>query len=302
MAGPTAVGKSSVAVEVALPQCEIVSADSVQIYRYLDIGSGKVTQDEMMGIPHHLIDIIDPDEPYSAGKYCTDAYDICQKLEDKNKIPLFVGGTGLYIDSFFKGIADIPEIESSVRDALYDDLNKYGQNHLYEELKTCDFEFASGIHVNDKQRILRGLEVYRGTKKPLSSYYKETKGYESQDTLYLGLQLERKEIIQRINQRVDKMLALGLIDEVELLKKRGYSSDLPAMKTIGYLQINKYLNGFCTKEEAIDEIKIETRRYAKRQMTWFRRNKKCIWSDPNDTDKIKKTIIGWFESITTKYI
>jgi len=280
-----------------LPQCEIVSADSVQVYRYLNIGSGKVTQEEMMGVPHHLIDILDPDEFYSAGRYCKDAYDVCQNLISKDKIPFFVGGTGLYIDSFFKGIADIPEIDKSVRDQLQKDLDVYGLNYLYEELQKNDGDFAAGIHINDKQRVLRGLEVYRATNKSLSSYYKETKGYESQNTLYLGLYIDRDEIVQRINQRVDKMLALGLIDEVELLRERGYTSDLPSMKTIGYSQVNKYLDGKCTREELIEEMKVETRRYAKRQMTWFRRNKKCNWFHPDDTENINKTIIDWFESI-----
>jgi tRNA dimethylallyltransferase len=298
LAGPTAVGKTAVSLEVALPFCEIVSADSVQVFRYLDIGSGKVSREERSQIPHHMIDIIDPDEQYSAGRYCTEAFEITRKLYKRNKIPFFVGGTGLYLDSFFKGIADIPPIDSSIRKEIIKEFNEKGQNRLYNDLCSVDKDFASGVHPNDKQRIIRGLEVFRGTGRTITSFYNQNRGYGSEKTLYLGIYLDREILIERINRRVDKMLAQGLVHEVESLRSSGYGAELPSMKSIGYYQINKYIDGdYSLKDEAVEDIKIETRKYAKRQMTWFKRNKKCIWFRPEDSDKIKKNIIDWFESI-----
>ena len=281
--------------KIAEDKFEIVSADSVQVYRYMDIGSAKPAKEERASVPHYLIDIVYPDYSFTAGDFCRLSSECCRMIFDKKKVPLFVGGAGLYIDSFFKGISDIPEIPVSIKKELKNDLAERGISILYEELSRCDAQFAKKIHRNDTQRILRGLEVYRYTKKPISHFYQNRKSHESDDTLYLGIYEDRDILYKKIERRVDSMIESGLINEVIRLREMGYNAELKSMNSIGYSEINKFIDGIITKEHAVSEIKKETRRYAKRQMTWFRRNKKIAWFKAGSDNHIDAYIKSWWK-------
>ncbi|HPJ37760.1 MAG TPA: tRNA (adenosine(37)-N6)-dimethylallyltransferase MiaA [Spirochaetota bacterium] len=298
--GPTAVGKTGLALEIAGNGFEIVSADSVQVYRYMDVGSGKPSKDELASVPHHLIDIVDPDYDFSVGDFCRLAFRSSMDILSKDRLPLFVGGTGLYIDSFFKGISDIPEVAEEVREELKKDLTDRGIAVLYDELQKHDPGFASRIHTRDVQRILRGLEVWRGTGKAISEYYSTSKGHGSEDTLYIGLNIERSALYDRINQRVDVMIKSGLVDEVHHLLEMGYNRGLKSLKSIGYEELLCYFEKRISLNDAIAEIKKNTRHYAKRQLTWFRRNKNIIWFNPADKGMITECIEEWMYNINSK--
>lgn len=283
-------------MRIAAQYFEIISADSVQVYRYLNIGSGKPTEKQRNLVKHYLIDVVNPDYQFTAGDYCEAAGRACDAIAKKNKFPLFVGGTGLYIDSFFQGLSEIPAVDESVRIELVREMKTRGLCSLYQELLSNDADFALNVHPHDKQRILRGLEVYRGTGRPITSFYKSREGLESPQTLYIGLMMERDSLREEIDKRVDRMIASGLIDEVTALRKIGYGPELNSMKSIGYLQINNYLDGELKLNEAIEQIKIETRKYAKRQMTWFSKNEKIKWFQNSEFDKIQNCINQWLEN------
>jgi len=240
--------------------------------------------EELKLVKHHLVDIIDPDEDFNVGDFCRLASVSLQEILERGKFPLFVGGTGLYIDSLMKGIAEIPKIDPEVRKNIFLELNKKGLPFLYNELKKVDFEFSKKIHFNDSQRIIRGLEVYRGTGKPLTTFYQNQKGIESEDTVYIGINPLKEELHRRIELRTDLMFEKGFVKEVELLREMGFSANLKSMNSIGYKEINKYLDGKISFEQCIMDIKKETKRYAKRQLTWFRRNKKIEWF-PSEKEK-----------------
>ncbi len=199
----------------------------------------------------------------------------------------------MYIDSFFSGIAEIPAIDRSVREELYRDLDNYGLSALYNKLKEADPDFADRIHPNDKQRILRGLEVYRQTGKPISFYFETNRGCGSSETLYIGLYEERDVLRSKIDMRVDNMIRSGFVEEVRTIRNMGYGSHLKSMRSIGYNEINSYLDGEITLADSIEKIKLETKRYAKRQMTWFRKNKKINWFKPSRIDQIRDIINKW---------
>lgn len=276
---------------------EIISADSVQVYRYLDIGSGKPSAAQRKKVLHHLIDIIDPDLNFSAGDFCREAIKAADKISHRGNLPLFVGGTGLYIDAFFKGLSEIPVISSPVKARLKEELNTGGLQPLYEELCRCDPIFAEKIHHNDRQRILRGLEVYRETGRPLSGYFGSKEGHESDNTLYIGLRTEKQDLYKKIDTRVDTMISEGLVDEVVRLRGMGYGPGLNSMKSIGYAECNEYLDGDLSLEKAVEKIKIQTKRYAKRQMTWFRKNPRIYWYNVFDLEKIMNLVYSWRNSL-----
>ncbi len=256
----------------------------------MDIGSGKPDRMEREAVKHHLIDIVNPDYNFTAGDFCRYAKESSNLIFKNNRYPLFVGGTPFYIDSFFKGLSEVPEIDGSVKRRLKLELNERGLPSLYQELARCDEVFSKKIHFNDKQRILRGLEVYRSTGKPLSAYYTGKTGRESADTVYIGLHLDRELLRKKIDQRVDHMIESGFIDEVIHLRQMDYGPDLKSMQSIGYLEINKYLDGELGFEETAERIKTETKKFAKRQMTWFGRNKLIQWIDVSEIKKIKDII------------
>jgi len=295
LVGPTGIGKTEISFQIAKNIFEIISSDSVQIYRYLDIGSGKPTKEERTCFKHHLIDIIDPNMCFSAGDYCREALVSSKKIFRVGKIPLFVGGTFFYIDSFFEGLSDIPVIDDSIKKQLDYELKVKGLNSLYEELLGVDKLFACKIHFNDAQRITRGLEVYRGTGKPISSYYKNRKGFWSEKTFYIGLYMEREELYKRIDQRVNRMISSGFIDEVTCLRDMGYGPELKSMKSIGYYEINCFLDNRMPLVDAIEHIKRETKRYAKRQRTWLRRNKLIQWFKTFEVDRINNLLYEWLD-------
>jgi tRNA dimethylallyltransferase len=265
----------------------------VQVYRYLDIGSGKPSKKEMAAARHHLIDIVDPDYRFTAGEYGRRARAVCDEIAGRERFPLFVGGTGLYIDSLFKGISEIPDVDVSVRDELKSEMDEKGLEAMYGMLMECDRDFALKIHPNDRQRILRGLEVFRCHGKPISSFYDGVKGCESEDTLYIGVYLEREVLGEKTGKRIDRMMECGFLDEVKKLRAMGYGPELNSMRSIGYSELNGYIDGKIGLDEAVGLIKSETKKYAKRQMTWFRKNKRVNWFRPDERDLLMEAIKQW---------
>ncbi|HPG51460.1 MAG TPA: tRNA (adenosine(37)-N6)-dimethylallyltransferase MiaA [Spirochaetota bacterium] len=293
--GPTAVGKTAAALELAGDRFEIVSADSVQVYKYLDVGSGKPERADRDRIPHHLIDIVEPDVSFTAGEFCREAEKAINLIAAHSRLPMIVGGAGLYIDAYFQGLSEIPEIAPGVREAIRVELEDGGLQRLHDELVLVDPAFGNRIHPNDTQRILRGLEVYRATGRPLSSYYAAKRRYGSEDTLFIGLYEERADLRKRINARVDSMFGRGFVEEVRSLRERGYGPDLNSMQSIGYAEINRYIDGAVGLDETIQRIKTATGQYAKRQMTWFRKNERVVWVRAGDMENMRLLIQQWLD-------
>ncbi len=265
----------------------------MQVYKYFDIGSGKLLKKELQILPHHLISIVEPDYNFTAGDFCRRADEAARGIMVRGKKPVFVGGTGLYIDSFFQGMSEIPSVKEEVRRGILGRLNEQGLDSLYSTLRKVDPVYAGKIHANDSQRIVRAMEIYEETGNPLSYYHKKKKGRESGSTLYIGLYVDRIKLRDRIDRRVDGMVQCGFFDEVKSLRERGFSRDLKSMKSIGYNEINSYFDGLCSKEEAIEQIKVVTKQYAKRQMTWFRKNKKIHWFNSDEKKKALAMIENW---------
>jgi len=279
--GPTASGKTALSIELAKQiNGEIVSCDSMQIYKEMNIGTAKPTTEEMQGIKHYMIDIISPEERYSVADYKKDAKRAIKEIISKRKTPIIVGGTGLYVDSLIYEI-EYPDIEfdENYRKELEDIAEREGIEVLYEEAKRIDLEAIKKISPNDKKRIMRILEIYHMTGKNKTQQEIESRKKEVEfDYRVYALSWDREKLYDRINQRVDIMLQQGLIEEVKGIYKK-YNKFPTAMQGLGYKEVVEYLEGKCTKEEMIEKIKMETRRYAKRQLTWFRKNKQTIWLD-----------------------
>jgi len=272
---------------------EILSADSVQVYRFMDIGSSKPSKAEMGTVRHHLIDIVNPDYPFTAGDYCIRAASASLEVEGRGKVPLIVGGTGFYINSFCDGIDEIPDIDESLKNIVAFEYDNGNRDLLYEELKQIDPVFASKVHINDRQRIIRGLSVYRGTGRSISSYFGDKKKNKIVDTLFIGVYVDREHLFKRIDLRVDLMIKKGFVEEVEKLRSMGYFSSLNSMQTIGYSEINGYLEGVNSLEFAVENIKKNTKKYSKKQMTWFKKNKSVVWFAPDEINKIPDLIKKW---------
>ncbi|MEL7566467.1 MAG: tRNA (adenosine(37)-N6)-dimethylallyltransferase MiaA [Dehalobacterium sp.] len=287
--GPTAVGKTEISVEVAAHlDGEIISADSMQVYREMNIGTAKIKQEEMISlsrkrIPHHLIDILNPDEDFSVADFQLLVRNLISDINLKGKTPLLVGGTGLYINSIIDPY-NFTEQEANLelRNKLYKEAEQWGNYYLYNKLLKVDPETARKFHPNDLRRIVRSLETFYQTGKTISSIQKEHNNQSVYDLVMIGLFYERDILYQRINQRVDKMIEAGLIEEVYQLLKKGYSPHLKSMQGLGYRQIAAYLTGVLTKEEAIYLLKRDTRHFAKRQFTWFKRDRRIKWFNVND--------------------
>lgn len=280
--GPTASGKTKLSIEIAKKiNGEIVSADSMQIYKEMDIGTAKPTIEEMQGIKHYLLDFVSPDKRYSVADYKKDAINAIDEIIEKNKVPIVVGGTGLYINSLIYGI-EYPEIEIDIK--YRNELEKTadepdGLRKLYEMAKKIDEETIKNISPNDKKRICRVLEIYHSTGKTKTQQEIESrKNGPKYDYLIYGLNMDRDKLYDRINKRVDIMIQDGLIEEVKNVASK-YKEFPTAMQGLGYKEVLEYLNGDTTKEEMIEKIKMETRRYAKRQLTWFRRYETIKWID-----------------------
>ncbi len=279
--GPTASGKTALSIELAKElQGEIVSCDSMQIYRGMDIGTAKPTHDEMQGIVHHMLSVIEPSENYSAARYVEDAGKITDDIIARGKLPIIVGGTGLYVDSLVRGtqFAEFRE-DKKLRDELFALYEKNGAGYMHKMLSKVDPERAKQIHENNVKRVIRALEVYNATGKTITEHDEKTKEAPPKyNACYIGLMFdERERLYERINLRVDKMIEDGLLDEVKKLLDSGISPLSTAMQAIGYKELVEYYDGKCTLGEAAENIKQASRRYAKRQMTWFRRNKDINW-------------------------
>lgn len=288
LSGPTAVGKSAVALEVAREcDAEIVNGDSLQVYRYLDIGTAKPDLDERSLVPHHLFDILDPDHSFNATDFQVRADSVIADIRSRGRMPLVVGGTGLYLRALLFGLCEVPEIDSGIRAELKIRLLKEGSEVLHAELARYDAVMAARLEPRDKTRVLRALETVLATGKSLA-YFQERHRFlkPRYRFLHLFLDLEREQLYQRINERVEMMLAKGLVDEVKGLLEKGFSLELKPLKSIGYRQIIDYFAGRLSLEQAISDTKQATRRYAKRQLTWFRNDKYARGVDVSDWKKI----------------
>ncbi len=290
--GPTGVGKTAAAIAL----CEavggaIVGADSMQVYRFMDIGTAKPTADEQARVHHDLIDVVDPDEDFDAARYQHLADTAIARLVKAKRVPVVVGGTGLYIRALLHGIFPDAPGDPEVRRALRRRLSAEGAAALHRELAARDPDAAARIHPNDRQRIVRALEVLAVTGRPLSELQRRH-GFRQQRyrALQIGLDIERQELYRRIDRRVDRMLAEGLLDEVRGLLRRGYAATLKSMQSIGYRHMVAYLEGRLDWDEAVRTLKRDTRRYAKRQLTWFRADPAVRWHRPDQVPPIVKAV------------
>lgn len=286
--GPTATGKSLLAVELAeLFGCEIVSADSMQVYRYMDIGTAKPPEELRRRVAHHLIDIVNPDEDYNAARYSRDAMEAVLDIKSRGRGVIVAGGTGLYIRALiyglFEGVGACPE----VRKRLLEEAQKLGRAHLYQKLSTVDPEAARTIHPHNINRIVRALEVFYTTGKPISFFQKEH-GFKEERLVALKIALTkpRKILYKDIEARVDRMLEEGLTEEVKRLLSMGYTKELKPLQAIGYREIIDYLEGRTTLDEAVRRLKKNTKDYAKRQITWLKKEKGIIWFNPEQKEDI----------------
>jgi tRNA dimethylallyltransferase len=279
LAGPTAVGKTELALELAgALQTEIVNADSMQVYRHMEIGTAKPTSEQRAQVPHHLLDVVTPDEPFDAAAYLEQAQPVIEELRRTGRAPLVVGGTGLYLKTLVHGICAAAPGDAAVKRQLLHELEQFGLDHLYRELLRVDPDSAARLHPRDRQRIVRALEVYRISGQPLSAWQAEH-GFRHTRyrTLKIFLTRPREELYARINQRVLAMLAQGFLEEVRLLLDQGYSPELKPMQALGYRQLGQHLQGRLSLDQAIQDIKSATRHYAKRQLTWFRADPEYRW-------------------------
>ena len=296
VAGPTASGKSDLALRLAQDfDGELICSDSMQVYRQMDIGTAKPTLDVQKLVPYHQLDIIDPDESYSAGKYARDTSIIIEKVESRNHLPILVGGTGLYYRALMYGISKIPSIPENLRKEVTGWHSEHGTYYCWNELKKFDPEGAARLHQNDTARILRSLEVVLSTGTTLAAFQKKKPFTEANYLFHaFALEWEREALYKRINQRTHTMLESGWIAEVEKLLT-SYSSNLKPLQAIGYKEIVQYLQGKLEWDSMVEEIKKRTRQYAKRQITWFRKETSINWYKPEATDEILAKIKVYLE-------
>ena len=280
IAGPTASGKSALAVELAKEyHGEVVSCDSMQVYRRMDIGTAKPTREEMQGIPHHMIDVAEPDEDFSVSRYCRLATPIVDDIVSRGKTAIIVGGTGLYMDSLIRGNDFAPFPSTGQRERLEAQADTVGMDTMLEWLRGVDPEAAARLHPSDRKRIIRALEVYLETGETITAHNRRTQTLPPRYApLWLGVDFaERAELYRSIEQRVDRMLELGLVEEIKDLLASGVPETATSMQAIGYKEFVSALDCRCTIEEATADVKQASRHYAKRQLTWFRRNSGIHW-------------------------
>ena len=285
VAGPTASGKTNFAVQLAKEfNGEVVSCDSMQIYKYMDIGTAKPTQKEMQGIVHHMIDVAEPDEDFSVSRYCDMASPIIDDIISRGKTAIIAGGTGLYMDSLIRGNAFAPFPSTGRRQELEERADREGIEVLMQWLREIDPDTAARLHLSDRKRIIRALEIYLETGETMTAHNLKTQAIPPRyNPVWLGLDFEdRQQLYNRIDLRVGLMLESGLIDEIQSLLDRGIPSKCTAMQAIGYKEFVSALEGQCTIDEAADWVRQSSRRYAKRQLTWFRRNTAMNWLIRNE--------------------
>jgi tRNA dimethylallyltransferase len=295
IAGPTASGKSSLAVELSLLlQGEIVNADSMQVYRHMDVGTAKPSPLERRRVPHHLLDVVNPDEEFNAAIYRSLAVPLIRDLLSRGKVCFVVGGTGLYIKTLLGGLLRCPSADRGLRERLRGQAETQGLEAMYRRLEERDPASAKKIHAHDRVRILRALEIMALTNKPLSAL---VEGHGFQDlafrALKICLQIDREELYHRINKRSVLMVERGLIEETRNLLAKRYSPDLKPMKSLGYRHAIRYLEGRYDRDEMVRQLQLDTRRYAKRQLTWFRADPSVIWIDPQRKEHLVETIASF---------
>lgn len=278
--GPTAVGKTKLSIDLAKRLAtEVISGDSMQVYKEMDIGTGKVTQHEMAGIPHHMLDILEPNEDFSVAAYQTMVQETITKVNEQDKVPLLVGGSGLYIQAVLYDYAfSEQKRDEALTKRLEARLEQEGNTALYEELQQADPEHALSIHPNNKRRLIRALEVYYSTGKTVADIRTEQKDEPKYDYYIIGLEMDREALYNQINHRVDQMIENGLVAEVRRLYEQGYEHT-QAMKAIGYKEMIPFIKGETDLETAVNLLKRNSRRYAKRQYTWFKNKLKINWYD-----------------------
>ncbi|MCQ2080169.1 MAG: tRNA (adenosine(37)-N6)-dimethylallyltransferase MiaA [Lachnospiraceae bacterium] len=296
--GPTSVGKTSLSIELAKRiNGEIISADSMQVYKYMDIGSAKIKPSEMDNIKHHLIDILEPTVDFNVYLFQKMAKEAMDEIYQNGHIPIIVGGTGFYIQALLYDITFDEEDNSAVRKKYEDLLKERGCSYLYNLLKEKDPKYADTLHENNSKKVIRALEYIELNNKLFSQHNEEERKKESPyDFSYFVLNDDRDKLYENIEKRVDIMVKEGLLEEVKSLHDKGYTKSMNSMQGLGYKEILDYLDNKCSFEEAIDKIKLETRHFAKRQLTWFRREKKVTWINKPDfsynNDKILEFMIG----------
>lgn len=282
LTGPTAVGKTKASIALAKSVGgEIISADSMQVYKYMDIGSAKIRPEEMEGVPHYLIDVLEPDEEFHVVRFQEMAKQALKKIYANGHIPIVVGGTGFYIQALLYDI-DFTESneDSSYREELERIAKEKGAEYLHEKLREVDEKSAEAIHANNVKRVIRALEFFKQTGQKISEHNEAERAKKSPyDFCYFVLTDERSNLYDRIDKRVDQMMQDGLLQEVKQLKERGYTKEMVSMQGLGYKELLEYLDGNCTLEEAVYVLKRDTRHFAKRQLTWFRRERDVIWID-----------------------
>lgn len=280
LVGPTAIGKSELGIHIAKKIAgEIISGDSMQVYKEMDIGTAKITRSEMQGVPHHMLDILKLDEDFNVAIFKDMVEAKIAEIQQRGKIPIIVGGTGLYIRSIIDPYDFTPvPVDWEYRNYLQQIADEKGNQYIHQMLTEVDPKTASKLHPNDQRRVIRALEVFHFAKKPISEYQVVADSFSAKYNLAMfGLNMEREKLYQRINLRVDKMIAEGLVAEILSLLEKGYHKDLIAMQGLGYKEIINYLNGEYNLEQAIYLIKRNTRHFAKRQLTWFRRDNRIKW-------------------------
>jgi len=290
--GPTSVGKTELAIQLAREWGgQIISADSMQVYRFMDIGTAKPTAEERSLVAHHLIDVVNPDEQFNAAIFIEMAQKIIRELHNQRKPIFVVGGTGLYVKALLGGLFHGPDSDERLRKIYRQELTQFGKEYLYKKLKEKDEQAAAQIEKNDIVRIIRALEVLELSGE---SIVKKQKAHRFDDRLYectkVGLTMERSRLYERIDQRTEKMIKDGYVEEVRTLLSMGYSETLKPMQSLGYKHIVKYIKGSYNLEDALRIIKRDTRHFAKRQMTWFGKDQDVIWFNPADMDVIREKI------------
>jgi tRNA dimethylallyltransferase len=302
--GPTASGKTALSVALAKAlNGEIISADSMQLYRGMDIGTAKVTPEEMQGIPHHMVDVLEPWESCSAARYVQEADPILQDILARGKTAIVVGGTGLYVDALIQGRSFAPYPSTGKRQALEQEADEKGMEEMLRQLQAVDPDSAARLHVRDRKRILRALEVYQETGKTITQHDLETRQVpDKYDPIWIGLTFEPRQVLyDRIDLRVDRMLEQGLLREIEALLNQGIPTTATALQAIGYKEFFPVLTGKIPLETAVETVKQESRRYAKRQLTWFRRNPKIYWilqqagQDPDEVLRLARAHAASFD-------
>ena len=301
LTGPTAVGKTDLSIKLSKSlNAEIISADSMQIYKYMDIGSAKVTKEEMDGVIHYMIDEVTPDVPFSVSEFQMRSEKYIEEINKKGKNVLITGGTGLYLNSLIYNM-DFAKSNANneIREKLEQELKENGIDYMHEKLRGLDEEAANRIHKNNTKRVIRAIEVCMSGQK-MNDFSKDLRYNEKYKPIIIVLNRDREVLYQRINKRVDIMLENGLLDEVKELLKMGYTKDMISMQGIGYKEMIKYLDGEYTYDEAVEIIKRDSRRYAKRQITWFKRYQEAKWFDLDkyqDIEILKEDIINHIEKL-----